>query len=141
LTAESNLSVHGVGLAVSCRKVLEAQHNVGGVFADAGEVHEGNGHEGEAYLNSLKKQKAGTSPVSYNFPFPETLVNRVFCGCNSLQNDTLRAESSAARNADGVAGVEGLLTRRPARWIVCAVMARKFFAKLARQVARQGSVW
>src|SRR5215470_1197925 len=81
LAAESNLSVHGVGLAVSGRKVLEAQYNVGGVLADAGEVHEGNGHEGEAYLNSLKKQKAGAKPASYNFPFPETLVNRVFCAC------------------------------------------------------------
>src|SRR5215470_18618794 len=41
LTAEPDLSVHGVGLAVSGGKVLEAQYNVGGVFADAGEVHEG----------------------------------------------------------------------------------------------------
>src|SRR5262245_41918916 len=78
LAAESNFSVHRVGLAVTGGEVLEAQHNVGGVFADAGEVHEGNGHEGEAYLNSPKKQKAGTHPASYNCSLPKAVVNRVF---------------------------------------------------------------
>jgi len=125
LTAESNLSMYGVGLAVPCREVLEAQHNVGGVFADAGEIHEGNGHEGEAYLNSLKKQKAGAKPESYNFSFPKAMVNRVFCGCNSLQNETLQAEPSAARYGWS-GGVEGLLLRRSARRIACVVTARKF---------------
>src|SRR5262249_24054122 len=83
-----------------------------GVFADAGEVHEGNGHEGEGYLNSVKKQKAGAKPASYNFLFPEALVNRVFCARNPLQNETLRTDSSAAR-ITGSGRVQGVLVRRP----------------------------
>src|SRR5215813_10086601 len=141
LTAESNLSVHGVGLAVSGGEVLEAQHNVGGVFADAGEVHEGNGHEGEAYLNSLKKQKAGAEPASYNFSFPWAVVNRVFYDCNSLQNETLRPAKSAAGITEGAAGVEGWFLRRSCARTDCVISARKSFVKPARQVAQQGSVW
>ena len=44
LAAETNLAGDGVGLAVAGGKVLEAQHDVGGVFADAGEVRDWNGH-------------------------------------------------------------------------------------------------
>src|SRR5262249_61916882 len=44
LTARANLSVHGVGLAVSGGEVLEAEHNGGGGFDDAGEGPGRNAH-------------------------------------------------------------------------------------------------
>jgi hypothetical protein len=80
LSAQAHFAMNRIGFAVARGEVLEAQDDVGGIFADAGEVHEGNRHEGEAYLNSLKNQKEENIPgfASYNLLSRGAVVNRVF---------------------------------------------------------------
>ena len=59
LAAQAYLAGDRVGLAVARGKIAQAEDDVGGVFANAGEVRKGKRPVAEAYLKSSKKQKQG----------------------------------------------------------------------------------